>query len=98
VCKTWSDLKRKEQDRTEASSVRLMRPEAGVTRRRQTMGMLGEEVQMNVAFAGSDKKYIIGIVSVEIPTRCSFVIEFIIPKFIEGSACFERHTAHRQEL
>jgi hypothetical protein len=23
--------------------------------------------------------------SVEIPTRCSFVIEFIIPKFIEGS-------------
>jgi hypothetical protein len=22
--------------------------------------------------------------SVEIPTRCSFVIEFIIPKFIEG--------------
>jgi hypothetical protein len=35
---------------------------------------------------------------VEIPTRCSFVIEFIIPKFIEGSACFERHTAHHQEL
>jgi hypothetical protein len=27
--------------------------------------------------------------SVEIPTRCSFVIEFIIPKFIEGSTCFE---------
>jgi hypothetical protein len=27
---------------------------------------------------------------VEIPTRCSFVIEFIIPKFIEGSTCFER--------
>jgi hypothetical protein len=23
--------------------------------------------------------------SVEIPTRCSFVTEFIIPKFIEGS-------------
>jgi hypothetical protein len=23
--------------------------------------------------------------SVEIPARCSFVIEFIIPKFIEGS-------------
>jgi len=36
--------------------------------------------------------------SVEIPTRCSFVIEFIIPKFIEGSTCFERHTAHYQEL
>jgi len=36
--------------------------------------------------------------SVEIPTRCSFVIEFIIPTFIEGSACFERHTAHHQEL
>ena len=36
--------------------------------------------------------------SVEIPTRCSFVIEFIIPKFIEGSTCFERHTNHHQEL
>jgi hypothetical protein len=23
---------------------------------------------------------------------------FIIPKFIEGSTCFERHTAHYQEL
>jgi hypothetical protein len=31
--------------------------------------------------------------SVEIPTRCSSVVEFIIPKFIEGSACFEQHTA-----
>jgi len=36
--------------------------------------------------------------SVEIPTRCSFVIEFIIPKFFKGSTCFERHTAHHQEL
>jgi len=36
--------------------------------------------------------------SVEIPTTCSFVIEFIIPKFIEGSTCFERYTAHHQEL
>jgi hypothetical protein len=36
--------------------------------------------------------------SVEIPTRCSFVVEFIIPKFIEGSTCFERYTAHHQEL
>jgi hypothetical protein len=36
--------------------------------------------------------------SEEIPTRCSFVIEFIIPKFIEGSTCIERHTAHHQEL
>jgi hypothetical protein len=35
--------------------------------------------------------------SVETPTRCSFVIEFI-PKFIEGSTYFERHTAHHQEL
>jgi len=26
------------------------------------------------------------------------VIEFIIPKFIEGSTCFERHTAHHQKL
>jgi hypothetical protein len=36
--------------------------------------------------------------SVEMPTRCSFVIGFIIPKFIEGSTCFEGHTAHHQEL
>jgi hypothetical protein len=36
--------------------------------------------------------------SVEIPTRCSFVIEFIISKFIEGLKCFEWHTAHHQEL
>ena len=36
--------------------------------------------------------------SVEIPRRCSFVIEFIIPKFFKGSTCFEQHTAHRQEL
>jgi hypothetical protein len=36
--------------------------------------------------------------SVEIPRRCSFVIEFIIPKFTEGSTCFERHTAHHQKL
>jgi len=26
------------------------------------------------------------------------VIEFIIPEFTEGSTCFERHTAHHQEL
>jgi len=26
--------------------------------------------------------------SVEIPTRCSFVIEFIIPRFFEGLTCF----------
>jgi len=36
--------------------------------------------------------------SVEITTRCSFVIEVIVPKFIEGSTCFEEHTAHHQEL
>jgi hypothetical protein len=36
--------------------------------------------------------------SIEIPTRCSFVIEFIITKFIDGSTCFEQHTAHYQEL
>jgi len=36
--------------------------------------------------------------SVEIPTRCSFLIEFIIPKFFKGSTCFERHTAHHHEL
>jgi len=32
--------------------------------------------------------------SVEIPTRCSFVIEFIIPKSIEGStAVLSSHSA-----
>jgi hypothetical protein len=36
--------------------------------------------------------------SVEITTKCSFVIEFIISKFIEGSTCFERHTAYHQEI
>jgi len=36
--------------------------------------------------------------SEELPTRCRFVIQFIIPKFTEGSARFERHTAHHQEL
>jgi len=36
--------------------------------------------------------------SVEIPRRSSFVIELVIPKFFKGSACFERHTAHHQEL
>ena len=36
--------------------------------------------------------------SVEIPTICSFVIEFIIPKFFKGSTCFERHAAYHQEL
>jgi hypothetical protein len=36
--------------------------------------------------------------SVEIPTRYSFVIEFIIPKYFKGSTCFERHTAVHQEL
>jgi hypothetical protein len=36
--------------------------------------------------------------SVEIPKRCSFVIEFIIPKFVEGWTCFERYIAHHQEL
>ena len=27
------------------------------------------------------------------PRRYNLVIEFIIPEFIEGSTCFERHTA-----
>jgi hypothetical protein len=30
--------------------------------------------------------------------KMQLVIEFIIPKFIEGSTCFERHIAHHQEL
>jgi len=29
-----------------------------------------------------------------IPKRCSFVLEFIIPKFIEGSTCFEISFSH----
>jgi len=36
--------------------------------------------------------------SVETPTKCSFVIEFIIPTSIEGSTCFERNTTHHEEL
>jgi hypothetical protein len=36
--------------------------------------------------------------SIEIPTRCSFIIEFIIPKFFKGSTCFERQATHHQEL
>jgi hypothetical protein len=36
--------------------------------------------------------------SADILTRYSFVIEFIIPNFIEGSTYFERHTAHHKEL
>jgi len=32
------------------------------------------------------------------PRRYNLVIEFIIPEFIEGSTCFERHTAYHQEL
>jgi hypothetical protein len=35
--------------------------------------------------------------SVEIPTRCSVVIELIIPKFFKGLTFFERHTVHHQE-
>jgi hypothetical protein len=30
--------------------------------------------------------------------KMQLVTEFIIPKLIEGSTCFERHTAHHQEL
>ena len=36
--------------------------------------------------------------SVEITNKMHLVIEFIIPEFTEGSTCFERHTAHHQEL
>jgi hypothetical protein len=31
-------------------------------------------------------------------TRCDFVVEFIIPVFLNCSTCFGRHTAHHQEL
>jgi len=30
--------------------------------------------------------------------KMPLIIEFIIAKFIEGSTCFERQTAHHQEL
>jgi hypothetical protein len=30
--------------------------------------------------------------------KMQLVTEFIIPKFTEGSTCFEQHTAHHQEL
>jgi len=30
--------------------------------------------------------------------KMQLVIEFIIPKLIEGSTCFERQAAHHQEL
>jgi len=30
--------------------------------------------------------------------QLELLLEFIIPPFIEGSTCFERHTAHHQEL
>ena len=36
--------------------------------------------------------------SVEIPTRCSFLKEFIIPEFLKGSTCFERYTAHHRPV
>jgi hypothetical protein len=36
--------------------------------------------------------------SVELTNKMKLVIEFIIPKFIEDSTCFERHTAHHQKL
>jgi len=36
--------------------------------------------------------------SVQIPTKCSFGIEFIIPKCIVDSTGFKRQTAHHQEL
>jgi hypothetical protein len=39
----------------------------------------------------------ISLDSVRIPTRCTFVIEFVISKFIKDSTCFERHTAHHRE-
>jgi hypothetical protein len=34
----------------------------------------------------------------KLPTRCDRVLEFIIPVFLNCSTCFERHTAHYQEL
>ena len=55
MCRTWPDVKKKERGRTVATSVRFMRPAAAVTRRHQTIEMLGEDVQMDPGFAGSDK-------------------------------------------
>ena len=36
--------------------------------------------------------------SVETTNKMHLVTEFIIPPFIKGSTCFERYTAHHQEL
>jgi hypothetical protein len=36
--------------------------------------------------------------SEEINSKIQPLIEFIIPPFTKGSTCFERHTAHHQEL
>ena len=38
------------------------------------------------------------IISQKEPTRCNRVVEFVIPKFLNCSTCFGRHTAHHQEL
>jgi len=56
-----------------------------------------ESVHRDIIMKITNKMHYI-VYSVEIPTRCSFVIEFIIPNFFEGSAYFERHTSHYQEL
>jgi len=32
------------------------------------------------------------------PTRCDRIVEFIIPMFFNCPTCFQRHTAHHQEL
>ena len=46
-------------------------------------------------FLGKKVKHLI---SYKEPTRCSHVVEFIIPVFLNCSTCFGRHTAHQQEL
>jgi len=50
------------------------------------------------AASGLHTHVVTGRSQVWVGTRCNLVIEFIIPPFIEGSTCFERHTAHHQKL
>jgi len=52
---------------------------------------------MSVSYRVQKLKRVVGWL-IRSTNKMQLVIEFIIPKFIEGSTCFERHTAHHQEL
>ena len=50
----------------------------------------------NMNFMFMDPCIVIQISQKE-PKRCNRIVEFIIPKFLNCSTCFGRHTAHHQE-